>query len=161
MKKMYNLLIIKTLFFLFLLNACTINEVGPPGQNGVSDKQIRFPLGNNIGTELTTPQATDSQFDLIKFDKRNYVSVDSIVFSSRMRVSDGADSCIVELFNVTDNQVITSSKIRTNATTFTWQDSPNLYSNLPSKQITLAVRVRSKIGKSVEGGQSFLFLYRD
>lgn len=161
MKSNLNLLIINILILLNLLSACTINEVGPPGQDGVSDKQIRFPLGNNISTSATSNQPTDAQFDLIKFDKRNYISVDSVVFSSRMRVSEATDSCIVELFNLTDNQVITRSKIRSNSTTFVWQDSPNIYANLPSKQITLTVRIRSKTGNLVEGGQSFLFLYRD
>ncbi|MCU0446740.1 MAG: hypothetical protein MUE85_17675 [Microscillaceae bacterium] len=143
------------------LGACTIYEAGVPGLNGVSDKQIRFALGTNLSTTATTASRTASQYDLIKFDKRNYISVDSIVFSARMRSAVATDSCVVELVNITDNQVVSNSILYTKSETFVWQDSRNIFSALPNKEITLGVQVRSRKGALVEGGQSFLFLYRD
>jgi hypothetical protein len=154
-KLFLNLLIIN------LLASCTIYEAGVPGLDGVSDKQIRFPIGTNISSNATTATRAASQYDLIKFDKRNYIQVDSIIFSSRMRSALPTDSCIVELFNVTDNQVVSNSILYSKSETFVWQDSKNIFSSLPNKEVTLSVQVRSKKGATVEGGQSFLFLYRD
>jgi hypothetical protein len=150
-----------TLLIIKVLAACTIYEAGVPGLDGISDKQIRFSIGTNLNTNSPTATRTNAQYDLIKFDKRNYIQVDSIVFSSRMRSALATDSCIVELVNVTDNQVISNSILYSKSETFVWQDSKNLFASLPNKEITLSVQVRSKKGAQVEGGQSFLFLYRD
>lgn len=146
---------------LFCTYACTVTEIGPPGEDGVSDLQIRLPLGVETSTAMDTV-FTDAQFDLIKFNRDNYALVDSIVFASRLRSTDTTASCIVELFNVTDNTIVSGSEISSNSSEFVWIESNNILNSLPaSREITLRVRLRSENpGVTVQGGQSFLFLYR-
>lgn len=156
--------LIGAFLFCFSLAACSVSEIGPPGEDGVSDLQIRLPLGNQIKTSLETDTIfTDSAFDLIKFNKNNYALVDSIVFVSQLRSADSTTNCIVELFNVTDNALISNALLSTNSTEFVWLETNNIFDFLPSfGEVTLGVRVRSdNPNVIVEGGQSFLFLYRD
>ncbi|GAB4395638.1 MAG: hypothetical protein OHK0053_05190 [Microscillaceae bacterium] len=142
---------------------CTINEVGPPGQDGGFDRQLRLPLGTAL---ITTPSQdtvfADGQFDLIRFDKRNYLEVDSIVFVSRMRAQVDEDTCRVLLYNHTDNTFINNVVLERDTTTFEWVSSGNIFSALPNREIDLnVVLVSKKNGAIVEGGQSYLFLYRE
>jgi hypothetical protein len=152
------------LYFLMIvfLCQCTINEVGPPGKDGGFDLQLRFPIGNpEATTAISDTIRIDDRYNLIRFDKRNYLNVDSIVFSSRMRSVIDQDTCIVLLRNVTDNTFITSATLRSDTTVFRWVNSGNILSALPSRSIDLGVVLISKrTGTLVEGGQSFLFLYR-
>jgi hypothetical protein len=146
----------------FALGACTINEVGPPGQDGVSDKQIRLPLGINVSTSAADSVRVESRYDLIKFDKRNYVFVDSIVFVSALKSKVDMDTCLVQLYNVTDRRIIQKATLTSDTTAWVWKESLNIFADLPAKEVSLGVIVRNKkTGAIVEGGQSFLFLYRE
>jgi hypothetical protein len=148
---------------LLLVTACTINEVGPPGIDGVNDKQIRLPFGANTQTSAGNDSIRlGTQYDLIKFDKRNYVTVDSVIFVSRMRSAIDSDTCVVQLYNATDRRIITKATLVSDTTVFLWKESKNIYTDLPDKEISLGVIVRNKkSGTVVEGGQSYLFLYRE
>lgn len=153
--------IIIVIFISFLCYQCTINEVGPPGRDG-GDLELRFALGNPEST--TASQDTiriDDRYNLIRFDKRNYTLVDSIVFTSRMRAAIDQDTCIVLLRNVTDNNFINAATLRSDTTAFQWVNSNNIFEALPNRAVDLGVVLVSKrTGAIVEGGQSYLFLYR-
>ncbi len=140
---------------------CTINEVGPPGRDG-GDIELRFAFGN---PETTTAQQDtiriDDRYNLIRFDKRNYTLVDSIVFTSRMRSTIDQDTCIVLLRNVTDNTFINTARLQSDTTVFRWVNSNNIFTALPNRAVDLGVVLVSKrTGAIVEGGQAYLFLYR-
>lgn len=164
LKRIFTLTSLKVMIILGLFPSfmwtCTVNEVGPAGEDGVSDRQIRLALGEQFNT--TDSLRIDGRFDLIRFDKRNYVNVDSIIFTSRMRSETVGNQCLVDLFNVTDNVLLESAQLSTDTTNFDWIASDNIFDGLPNKEITLAVIIRSENQTNlVEGGQSFLFLYRD
>lgn len=158
MKKNHLLLILIICFS--LLSACTINEIGAPGIDGDYDKQIRFPLGENRST--TDSLRTNEQYDLIKFNKTNYIKVDSIVFVSRLRANIDQDTCYVDLYNATDKIVIASARLESDTTVFQLKQTKNIYNAIPAKEISLGVIIKSRNKTTlVEGGQSYLFLYRD
>ncbi len=150
------------LLTLFLLCQCTINEVGPPGEDGGFDLELRFSLGSQTKTTAAEDSLrVDARYDLVRFDKRNYLEVDSIVFGSRMRSEIDQDTCLVFLYNVTNNIVISGARLQSDTTAFEWRYSGNIYNALPSRPIDLGVLlVSKKTGAVVEGGQSILFLYR-
>jgi len=135
---------------------------GPPGMDGNSDKQIRFDLGGAFGTSSTTPFMFDEVWSLIKFNVYNYTDVDSVVLYGILKSNVANTDCIVDLYNWTDNVVIPGSEIRSSITSEVWVSSSNIFNELPNKEISLALRIRSENeGKSVLIGQALLFLFRN
>jgi len=136
---------------------------GPAGKDGIdgqTDKQIRLTL-------LYPMQTTSDQWiwylGLIKFDKRNYVGVDSIIFVAQIYSDDTTNYCIAELINNNDTSLIKNSTIKTNKIfkENLYISSGNLYQSFPDKEIDVGVRIRS----SIKGFHStifycYLFLYR-
>jgi len=130
------------------------------GQNGLMDKQIFLSLGFSGNTTSTTPI---SGGELIKFSKKNYPGVDSIIFVANPYVADITNTSIVELFNVTDNVPINNGKITTSRLydAQAFLQTGNVYNQLPDKEITLGIRFSSGTsGKFAATGSCFLILYR-
>ena len=135
---------------------------GPPGMDGNSDKQIRFDLGGALGTPSTTPFMFDEVWSLIKFNVYNYTDVDSVVLYGILESKNSNTDCIVDLYNLTDDVVIPGSEIRSNSTNRVWVYSSNLFNELPNKEISLALRIRSENeGILVTIYQGLLFLFRN
>jgi len=135
---------------------------GPPGLDGNSDKQIRFDMGGGVGTSSSTPGIFPEVYSLIKFNVYNYTDVDSVVLFGILKSSDSNTDCIIDLYNWTDNVVIPGSEIRSNSTTPVWASSSNIFNELPNKEISLALRMRSENqGIHVVIEQALLFLFRD
>ena len=160
MKKIISL---SFLISIIISASCTINQVGEPGRNGVSDLQIRLPIGN--GVIQTSPKDTvytDARYDIIKFNKNNYVELDSIKFTAGTRSVVDMDTCIVQLMTVSSTNTLTLiTTIQTDTTAFQFKDSENILSKLPGSETRLRARVISKkTGAVVEGGPFYLFLYR-
>ncbi|ALI98347.1 DUF7151 family protein [Rufibacter tibetensis] len=140
------------------------NEVTSTNYYCNADKQIRlpFPSENGYGTSTTEwyliPEVS---LRLIKFNKANFSNVDSITFTSNLRSNDGSTNCFVELLNLTDNTVISSSALKSNSPIYNLVESKNIFKELPNKEITLGVRMRSEQdGIYVQGHIFHLFLYR-
>lgn len=101
--------------------------------------------------------------ELLKFSKKNYVGVDSIILVSNAYVGDQANTSIVELYNITDNIPIANSKIITNNL---WSptgflQTGNLYNELPDKEITVGISLKSgNAGMFAATGSAYLILYR-
>lgn len=131
--------------------------------NGASiggDNQIFIPIdGAGSNTTSITPVITGS---LLKFSKTNFVGVDSIIFVAGPYVSDPSNSSIVNLYNITDGQVISGSTLSSNSTAInTFIQTGNLYNNLPDKEITLGISQSSlNDGFFAGSGSCYLFLYR-
>ena len=156
-------------FFIFLVVlfiGCKGNDgtEGINGVDGVSDKQIRLKfLGTDVGTSDTTWTLAPYQtLHLIKFDKRNYVRVDSIIFTCSLYTPNSSNTAYAELYDLTDSSSILNSQVQSNMTDYLYFDSRNIFASLPNKEIVLAVRVRSQnYGAFIETGlNAYLFLYR-
>jgi hypothetical protein len=162
---MKNLLISIFMVSIFLglgfFTACTQFKEGAPGPVGPRDKQTRLALGESKSTVSTTGDLTDAQYDLLRFARKNYESINKIIFTSYMKSSTESDSCMVILVNKSDaNKSIDT--LATNSTTFVWKekDITTKFTNTDA-EINLGIKVISKKGAEVVGGQSYLFLYRD
>lgn len=133
---------------------------GQNGQNGTSDKQIILPINFSANTTSTTPVAGAG---LIKFSKRNYVGVDSIILASNSYVADAANTAIVELYDVTDKAIVMNGMIRSNNlySPDVYLQTGNVYNYLPDKEITLGISLKSeKQGMFAASGSCYLILYR-
>jgi hypothetical protein len=131
------------------------------GQSSTSDKQIFLPINYSVNTTSTTPFIGG---ELVKFSKRNYPNVDSIILVANPYVADVSNSAILELYNITDsvpvnNSIITTSNLHGTSPPFL--QSANVYNSLPDKEITLGIRFRSgNQGKFAASGHPYLILYR-
>ena len=140
------------------------------GENSLQDQQLRLLLAasgtqNGVGTSNT---AGDFFGLIIKFDKRNYPEVNSIVFSPHVFNGNSANQTFVELYNITDDVVIVNSTLSPSSTAGSLEtaeilESANLFDDLPEKEITLSIRLRSSdIGTSIFlTGESYLIMERD
>ena len=156
--------------FLFILG-CE-GPAGPAGVQGVGglngkdggyDKQLRldFNIVDTVQSQDTLGTVLWQQFGIVKFNKTYYVNVDSIIFLAFLRSSDTSAVCKLELFNVTDNVGIDTSLIQSKDTTYKLVESKNIFKELPSTEITLAVKISSsKQGTPVEALQPAVYLYR-
>jgi len=164
---MKKIVLILTLYILtFLIYSCKGPEgpAGPPGKDGKdgeTDKQIRMELAVwNGGTE---DNQWTSVLGLIKFDKRNYIGVDSIIFVANIYTYDTTNFCIAELFNYDGGIVIQNSTIQSNTlySYISFTQSGNIYQTLPDKEINIGLRFRSSVkGKTSGIAYRYLFLYR-
>ena len=133
------------------------------GQSSPADKQILFNFGYAANTTSTS---TVVGGELIKFSKRNYPNVDSIILVANPYVADATNTAIMELFNITDKIAISNSTITTNyaapSTSFgPFVQTGNLYNSLPDKEISLGISLKSgTAGKFAATGHCFLILYR-
>jgi hypothetical protein len=113
-------------------------------------------FGVHAGTQDTAGFILPEWTHLNDFHKENYLR---ITFTSRLRTIDSTSRCLVDLFNVTDSVFMEGSLLVTNSTLGTYLETEDLADELPAKNITLAVRLRSETqGVRVQGGQSFLHL---
>jgi hypothetical protein len=130
------------------------------------DKQIRLDIGpspyNVYSTDYVLNQYNDEDGYLIKFNKLNYANVESIIFVPSMAAWSAPDqptTCFVQLFNLTDNVAINNSELQSSVRAFVFQESGNILNDLPSKEVTLAMRVRTtNPNQPVSVGKSYLFI---
>ena len=133
------------------------------GQNASSDKQILLPINFSANTTSTIPVIGG---ELVKFSKKNYPNVDSIILVANPYIGDATNTAIVELYNITDNvpitnSIIISSNLPGNTTIRPFLLSSNVYNSLPDKEITLGISLKSgSQGKFAASGTCYLILYR-
>lgn len=137
-----------------------MGQDGQDGLDGNTDKQIRLKLEFGGNTTSATPVIGVA---LIKFSKKNYVGVDSIILVANPYVADQTNTAIVELYNITDNEPVSNSMLTSNnlySDTGYWQTG-NIYNGLPDKEITLGLSMRSaNQGMFAASGLCYLLLYR-
>jgi hypothetical protein len=137
------------------------------------DRQLMLSFGSvDYGNINSTPSLVFAK--IYKFNKHDYSGVDSIVFMANPNMSfagnpgfDHTDSCIVTLYNVTDNVPIAGGQFRSNNTDANvFVQTGNLYNALPDKEITLGIMIQStkdETANSVTAAQvsrAYLFLFR-
>ena len=79
---------------------------------------------------------------MMKFNKNNYSNVDSIIFSPRFDTSPGKQT-VVQFYNLTDDVVISNSKVVANNPEPANVDSDNIFDDLPDEEITLSMLVKN------------------
>jgi len=137
------------------------------------DKAIIINLWQNNpdgGQDTTTAYLT-----LFKFNKNDYLGVDSIVFSANPAVLDTTGYCIVSLYDITDSVAIAGSSLSSNQYFYSnsgsypgtkFLQTSNLYNALPSKQILLGATIKgTKFGgypypTSADVSFGYLYMYR-
>lgn len=127
---------------------------------GEQDKLIVLPLG---GSKSISQIPALGQDPIIKFNKNNFLGLDSIVFIAVPYVSDPSFQAVVDLYNVTDDVSITGSEIVSNQTLNVngFVQTGNLYDQFPGKEITLVTRTRStKEGAYAGCYYAYLVLFR-
>jgi hypothetical protein len=135
------------------------------GIDGGFDLQVRlFILSGGVGRSTFGPPNLGGEF--IDFDKRNYIGVDSIIFSPRFSADRANNAVTVELYDVTNNRVINNTALSTNSTEIVRMKSPDIFSDLPEEKIDLAVQISSEnfvcetCGTGFVRGETYLILYR-
>ncbi|CAM1373209.1 conserved exported hypothetical protein [Tenacibaculum litopenaei] len=84
--------------------------------------------------------------EILKFDKRHWKNATSISYVAWAYSEKSSNTCYVELVNMTDDKVIAKSTLKTNSTRYpgTLLISPELIAELPEKEITLGLRMRTQ-----------------
>ncbi len=134
------------------------------GIDGGFDEQIRLLVFTSGGGFTSSTSTTRQLGDLIDFDKRNWVGVDSIVFKPRISSRRVDSPAFAELYDLTNNEVISNSTVSTTSTTFMHVQSINIYDDLPEEKVNLTIQIRAENSNddtSVRmNGNSYLMLYR-
>ena len=133
------------------------------GIDGGFDEQIRLIILGYTNFSGASTSSNRLIGELIDFDKRNWIGVDSIIFVPRM-LSVTNTTAYAELYDLTNDKVITNSTVSTSSTSVMHIKSNNIYDNLPEEEIDLTVQIRaenSNPNTSVSvRGRSYLMLYR-
>lgn len=134
------------------------------GIDGGFDEQIRLVIYSSKVAACTCG-ANRFEGDLIDFDKRNWVGVDSIIFIPSMYADLTGFPAFAELYDQTNSQVIANSTVSTSNTTATHVKSINIYDDLPEEEVDLSIQIRTENPNinatgTVLTGKSYLMLYR-
>lgn len=117
------------------------------GADGLSVDQIRFQLISlvGLGSSSTTGDLAPAWMYLRKFNKKDFSLMKSAILSANISTenSTSASICTVDLFNLTDNVAILGSEVQTTSATRVWVDSGDFLSNIPDKEIDIAIRLRT------------------
>jgi hypothetical protein len=133
------------------------------GIDGGFDEQIRLiVLGYTPSTGAST-SSTRLIGELIDFDKRNWIGVDSIVFAPSMYTETNTPA-FAELYDLTNDEVIANSTVSTTSTSVMHVKSVNIYDDLPEEEVDLTIQIKAensdpntRVGVR---GKSYLMLYR-
>ena len=134
------------------------------GYTPSSDKQVRidFQFASILFTDSSNPGLiTTIDQGIVRFNKGYYLNVDSIILVSDMWSNVSNNKCYVELYNITDNVTVSGSLIETSSTLPTYISSNDFKNNLPTKEITLGLRIRSESeGKTVGVFKASIIIYK-
>jgi len=164
---MINKLFVLIIFEVLLLSCekdcpCVLKE------ESITDRQVRldFQFGSTVwNTKISTPgEILPEQYSLLRFNLYNYQIIDSVIFVAKIWSSQKDNECIVDLYNLTDNQVIPRSQIKTSSTDFQglYIYSQDIKDNFPDKEIELGLRIKSQTeGVYVSIYRAHIFIYKN
>lgn len=144
------------------------NKLGPQGEQGIAginapcDKQIRLSITNSVnGVNSIIGEISDRAF-IRKFKSDNYADIKSIIFSAKITTTDPSSNCLVDLYNLTDDEPIPNSLIQSTNLNGEFVESDNIIDDFPDTEIDIAIRIRSEIdGVWVNIHSAEIYLYRD
>ena len=124
------------------------------GAEGIIIEEIQIRIADGIGTAINTASSTPViGSSPTTFDIRNFPNVDSVVFVADPYVADNSNFASLELYNVTDGQVIANSLLRTNKLYEEREHikTGDLFAKLPKKQIILGIKFSSETDGKFDG----------
>lgn len=133
-------------------NILDINEIQNTqyicnGDDGGYDKQIRiyFPA-NGYGYGTSSINGSIESIECISnFDISSYLNADSIVFGSYLNTWNTNVSCTIDLYDMTNGNVINNTTLTSKSTSWEWKmTSINFLDELPKSPITLGIRMKSQ-----------------
>lgn len=134
------------------------------GIDGVINEEIRLQIAGGIGSTANTSSSIPVIVSGITFNKSNFDNVGSIFFESDPYVANTSNYALLELYNITDNVLISNTLIRTN-NTFDLKENlttDNIIDNLPENEITLGIRLSSEVdGEFSASGIPYLVIKRN
>ena len=153
MKKQFSCVLIPGLVLtLFGCDDKTTTVVPAPAPANLTEVYLPVGFITAGGYDLTS---------LRKFNKTSYSDLDSVVFTGIVRSDEEAAYRIVELVNVSENQVVASVAADASGSTHTLTQPGNILDELPAREVTLGVRIRTAKGIEYHSGSHFyLYLYR-
>lgn len=104
--------------------------------------------GSLIGSGATGVRTFETSSVYKGFNVGNYLDCKSITFIGSITANIDpenltySDTCYLELYNITDNSIITNSTIFTTSMTPVWVESENILDYFPNKDIDITVRLR-------------------
>ncbi|MBN2653286.1 MAG: hypothetical protein JXR63_12980 [Spirochaetales bacterium] len=126
------------------------------------DKQIRFKFFDDHSGPNTDSVEGNFRYEttkIIKFNVEYFEGVKSAYFVANIKSSNENTKCYLDLYNVTDNEVITT--IETSNIEYVTIESNDIISLLPDSEKDLDLRIRSEDeGVYVFCNSAYLFLYR-
>jgi hypothetical protein len=159
---------LKNILFI-VITALLISCEGPTGPNGKdglngedggNDKEIRLYFNpSDFYSQSNSFMLLPEDFYIVKFNKSNYVGVDSIIFMATLGRGGGAEA---KLFNVTDNIDIPNTLLQASGFKFEWRETSNIFTSFPNTEITVGIKLRA-VPPGESGGQissPMLILYR-
>jgi hypothetical protein len=133
------------------------------GIDGGFDEQIRLIILGYTNFSGASTSSSRLIGELIDFDKRNWIGVDSIVFVPKI-LSETNTPAFAELYDLTNDKIIANSTVSTTSNSVMHIKSDNIYDNLPEEEIDLTVQIRAENSNPNTSanvrGRSYLMLYR-
>ena len=133
------------------------------GVDGIINEEIRLKVADGIGSTANTSSSVPVVVAGVTFNKSNFENVGSMFFESDPYVVNNSNYALLELYNITDNVVISNTLIRTN-NTFDLKTNlitDNIIDNLPEDEVILGIRLSSEInGEFSASGIPYLIIKR-
>ena len=103
-------------------------------------------FSNGSGASGTSSVEGRKMGEIVKFDKRNWANASSIFYVAWIYSKSSSNSCYVELYNETDEEVIANSILTNNSTQYPGllMTSENIVSSIPDKEIDISIRLRTQ-----------------
>ncbi len=117
------------------------------GDDGGYDKVtlINFPANGYANGNNTT------QFEIIEmqiirdFNISNYLNTDSITFGVYLRSENPDSECIIELYDLSNNNPINNTTLTSSSTSWEWKSTRiNFLHDLPKTTFDLGIRIKSE-----------------
>ena len=106
-------------------------------------KETRIILHNNNGGASGTSNINNYPA-IIKFDKRNWSNISSIIYTASIKTDNTNNKAIVDLYSPTNFSIINNSELSTNNTEYVNVISDNLLESFPDSEIDIYLRLRSE-----------------
>lgn len=155
------------ILFAVLLSSCEKDCPCDLMEEATTDKQVRldFQFGSTVwNSTVSTPgEVLPEQFSLLRFNLYNYENIDSVIFAAKIWSSQKNNDCMVDLYDLTNNEVIPNSQIKTSSNDFlgSYVFTQDIKDNFPDKEIELGLRIASQNeGITVSIYRAHIFIYK-
>ncbi|WP_073175954.1 DUF7151 family protein [Flagellimonas flava] len=115
---------------------------------GIEDpisKETRIVLhNNNSGASGTSGDNINVYPAIIKFDKRSWDNLSSIIYTASIKSDNSGNRAIVDLYDATNFEIIENTELSTSSTEYVNVISDNLLDAFPESEIDIHLRLKSE-----------------